>query len=289
MNRSSIRWTCSQLIKLHPLFLFMFVLSLAVGYWKTFCLMFIIVILHESGHWLAARYCGWKVKEIRLLPFGGELIADARSSSGSTEELFVALAGPAVNGFLIILLVGLKWSDLPGDSIWVYLIQANAAIAIFNLLPILPLDGGKVLQALLSRFVTYARALRWSVHISLLSGLLLLSWSLVARNLSGIQFEWLLVSLFLLSSNLIALRRHPFQLIRFLLQRRHAWEAGQGHAPAYPRAHIVSMSHRETPAGAVERLVRERLNYFHIIDDQRRVLAIVDEQRMLAAYFAQRR
>jgi stage IV sporulation protein FB len=276
------------LIKLHPLFLLLLVLSIATGYWKTFCLMFALVLLHEGGHWLAARYCGWEVKEIRLLPFGGELLAESRRSSSSVEEVFVALAGPAVNGCLIVGFMVCKAAGMPGDSIWDYLIQANAALALFNLLPILPLDGGKVLQALLSRYVCYARALRWSIHISLVGGLSLLIWSLRAHNMSGIQFEWLLVSLFLLSSNLIALRQHPYQWIRFLLQRRHAWDAGQW-TRNDARSHIVSVSHGETPAGALERLVRERLNYFHITDERRSVLAIVDEQRMLAAYFAQRR
>jgi Zn-dependent protease/predicted transcriptional regulator len=122
--------------------------------------LFICVILHELGHALAARYYHIKTKGITLLPIGG-LAQLEKMPEKPIQELIVALAGPAVNFVIVIILfLFLRLTKLPTDfSVITHVTAANFLLslaivniwlALFNLIPAFPMDGGRVLRALLS-------------------------------------------------------------------------------------------------------------------------------------------
>ena len=130
-------------------------------------LLFLCVTLHELGHSLMARRYGVAVRDITLLPIGGLARLDG-DLSRPTQELWMALAGPAVNVALAVVLgavalpllgwralggLGLLWNRLNGlgfERLLVDLVAANVGLALFNLLPVFPMDGGRVLRALLA-------------------------------------------------------------------------------------------------------------------------------------------
>ena len=137
-------------------------------------LLFACVLLHELGHVLAARHYGVKTPDVTLWPFGG--IANLeRIPEKPSEELVVALAGPAVNvviaAVLLLFLGGaLNVDDLskiedPGTSLLVKLAGANIFLVVFNLLPAFPMDGGRVLRALLAMNMSHARATAMAASI----------------------------------------------------------------------------------------------------------------------------
>ena len=128
-------------------------------------LVFFIVVLHEYGHALAARRYGIPTKDITLLPIGGVARLE-RMPREPRQELVIALAGPAVNVILAIgLWIGLRAIGNPepmgpamdpadegffGRSLAVRLLSVNVWLAGFNLIPAFPMDGGRVLRALLA-------------------------------------------------------------------------------------------------------------------------------------------
>lgn len=109
-------------------------------------LIFGSVVLHELGHALAARAFGIGTRDITLYPFGG--IAALRGEPRSpAQELVVAGAGPAVNFVLAVLALPLA---LGGSGLAITFLVVNLGMALFNLVPAFPMDGGRVLRALLA-------------------------------------------------------------------------------------------------------------------------------------------
>ena len=121
-------------------------------------LIFACVVLHEFGHIVAARRYGIRSPEVTLLPIGG-VASMQRLPTKPGQELVVALAGPAVNlviGTLLFLALGplhpadLAQIDNPNLSLVSRLALANIFLFVFNLIPAFPMDGGRVLHALLA-------------------------------------------------------------------------------------------------------------------------------------------
>ncbi len=138
--------------------------------------VFVCVVLHELGHSLVAKAFGISVTDITLYPIGGVASLGSRPRTPG-QELLIAIAGPAVNVVIASALVasGL-WAfgadaffaalqrshEHPptGLTLWAWLAASNALLAAFNLIPALPMDGGRVLRACLAWVLGQATATR---------------------------------------------------------------------------------------------------------------------------------
>lgn len=123
-------------------------------------LLFAAIALHELGHAVVARRFGIRTQDITLLPIGG-IARMERMPEKPREEMLVAVAGPVVNMVLAALLVGLAaiWPVRPAPAFFLEeLARANYWLAAFNLLPVFPLDGGRILRAALSLEYGHLRA-----------------------------------------------------------------------------------------------------------------------------------
>src|ERR671917_1279872 len=133
--------------------------------------LFLCVVLHEFGHSLVAQRLGINVTDITLLPIGG-LARLKRLPDKPMDEVKIAIAGPLVNFVLAPLFLGVALSlgtDLSGvsgglvgvDSLggaFALLALLNLVLAVFNLIPAFPMDGGRVLRGLLASRLGPVRA-----------------------------------------------------------------------------------------------------------------------------------
>jgi Zn-dependent protease len=131
------------------------------------------VVLHELGHALAARRYGIPTSDITLLPIGG-VARLQRIPEHPAEELVVAIAGPMVNVAIVILLLlaGVRFPGASPEGEFLVqvrflpkLLAVNTFLVLFNLLPAFPMDGGRVLRALLAMRMEYSRATRMAASI----------------------------------------------------------------------------------------------------------------------------
>jgi len=172
-------------VRVHPTF-FLLLAWFAAFYWIKdgpaaaisgvvfIALLFVCVVLHEFGHILMARRFGIRTPDVTLLPIGGVANLE-RMPEKPSEEIAVALAGPAVN--LVIAAVLLLFLGIPlgkdalmqaaegNASLPLRIAVANVALLVFNLIPAFPMDGGRVLRAVLAIPMGFARATRVAATI----------------------------------------------------------------------------------------------------------------------------
>jgi Zn-dependent protease len=132
-------------------------------------LLFVSVVLHEFGHVLAARRYGIRTPEITLLPIGGVASLE-RMPEKPSQEIAVALAGPLVTLLIVVVLMvvlGARFDltqmaqlEQAQSTMTGRVAAANVALLLFNLIPAFPMDGGRVLRALLAIPMGYTRATR---------------------------------------------------------------------------------------------------------------------------------
>jgi len=136
-------------------------------------LLFLCVLLHEFGHVLAARRYGVQTPDITLLPIGGVARLE-RIPEEPAQELIIALAGPAVNIAIAAILYVALGGFLPRESMEVQnpgvnllarLASVNIFLAVFNLIPAFPMDGGRVLRAVLAHRLGYSRGTQIAASI----------------------------------------------------------------------------------------------------------------------------
>lgn len=268
-------------VRLHPLFVIVVLVSVGLGMWRDAVVLFALVSLHELGHAAVANQLGYQIEEVSLLPFGGV----AKLSYGSIgfrpkHEAYIAIAGPFVN----LVMVGLAWfcevvSLWPRDFV-VMVIQLNVWIAVFNLLPGLPLDGGRILRAARARSIGFAAATREAYRMGLvLAGLLLVV---------GASSLWagyphlgaLLLGGFLLVSAITGRREISTETIRFLDAKRRRHDR----SPEVVRAFAAPLD--ATVRDVVRQFAPDRYHMVYVRNSEGAVVTILEEDELLDEVFA---
>lgn len=240
--------------------------------------LFASVVLHEISHALVARRFGIVIRGITLFLFGG--VAEmAGEPPGPRSELLVAAAGPAASfalaflGLIATTLAGLAGWPAPVQAVLAYLAVINAALAVFNLIPAFPLDGGRMLRSILWK---WKGSLRWATRITSRLGagfgLLLIALGVLrvvqADFLGGMW--WFLVGLFVRNA---ARMSYQQLLLRQALEGEPVARFMRRDPVTVPR----SISVQELLQGFV---YRHHFKMFPVLDDAGRLFGCVTTQHI---------
>jgi len=271
--------------RFHPLFILMMLGSAVTGLFLEAATLFGVVLIHELGHVAAAKGFGWRVKEVQLLPFGGVAVVEELGTVPAREELIVALAGPLQHVWMVALAWAMQAAGAPGGDWWGYFLQVNVMIGLFNLLPVLPLDGGKVMLCLLSYAMSYHRSIVCSVWISLAlsAGIVLAA---IGQELHGgagahLQLNLAVIGVFLLVSNWFALKQRQFHFMRFLMSRSLRTKALIGRGTL---AQPIVVTKGRRIADVVKLLMRDKYHLIYVLSERGRIQAVVPEQQLVSGF-----
>ncbi|MEG6585733.1 M50 family metallopeptidase [Dendrosporobacter sp. 1207_IL3150] len=154
-----------QLI-LNNWFIALIALFSLVGMAGKVLLVFSAVLWHETFHAVMAIILGYKVREIELLPFGGVARIDRLGEASAKSEILMAAAGPAASLVLAAAVYIMINQFKLSSDIAVFFYETNLMLALFNLIPALPLDGGRIFRAFLSCICEYTKATLITANIS---------------------------------------------------------------------------------------------------------------------------
>ena len=143
-------------------------------------LILLSIVAHELGHAFCARAFGYDTKRIVLTPLGGYAQIDVEDFEGTEAEYYIAAAGPFVNFAIAGMLIPFAFFNIEHTR---YLMMLNAAIALFNLVPAYPLDGGRMLRCLLTKKFGVVDGTLMSCKVSYVISLLIMMLVLYCGNL----------------------------------------------------------------------------------------------------------
>lgn len=265
-------------IHLNNAFLALLGLFFVAGVLLQGLIVFSVVLLHELAHVAAARRFGINVSDVELLPFGGVSRIGGEVVLNPSREALVAAAGPSANLLLAGLATALKGYGLWDGQLTSFFIQSNFLMASFNLLPALPLDGGRVFRAYLARRVGFREATYkaawlgqfWGVSIVLLgtAGLLV--------GLSGLDI--LITGGFLLYAATREKGLAPFHFIRHLTQKKLELAAA-GVLPAEP---LVSFDYVRL-GDVTKAFIPQRFHIVMLLDKDWQYKGVVSEAQIVDA------
>jgi len=266
-------------IHIHPLLWFMCGLAIVTAHFKQFIMLFFIVFIHELGHAVAALFFSWRIKRILLLPFGGVADTDECGNRPLKEEIIVSLAGPIQHVWLVLVAFLLTKLGVMNEGLFKMFFEYNAAIFLINLLPIWPLDGGKLLFAAFTMYSSFGKAFEKVILFSFGSTTVLVLFILLV---APYQISLWMIALFLIYSLINEWKHRKYMVMRFLLERHY------GKKVSYNRLKPLVVQYNESIIDVLLKFYRGQKHSIVIMKNERQQGAL-DENELLYAYFSERR
>lgn len=189
-----------NIFKIHPLYIVAALISMLTGYFRLFITITLLILFHELGHILMMIYFDIDIKKIIILPFGAVTIVDDVVNRKLIDTFLIAVMGPI---FQIIYYYLFKNP---------YLDMIHYPLLLFNLLPIIPLDGSKILNVFLNRFFSFYHSELINIYISFITIILI--------TILKFHLIIILILSFLIKETIIRYKNRHYLLNRFLYERQ---------------------------------------------------------------------
>lgn len=200
-------------IKINNYTLILLFLSLITGLFKEISVIFTLIIVHEFGHYIMMEKYNFNVKEISIYPFGGVTKLEDIIDKPLKEELYITLMGPLFQELLFILILILYNKNILSEYNFELYKNYNFSILLFNLLPIIPLDGSKIINILLNKFFNFRISYISNIIVSIIS---LILFFIIYR----FDSSYYVIVIFLIFQIIYSIKNKNIVYNKFLLEKR---------------------------------------------------------------------
>lgn len=266
-------------ITIHPLFWGVIAIAVFTARFKEVLILFFIVFIHELGHAIAAAHFKWRIKQIQLLPFGGVAELDEHGNKPLKEEMIVIIAGPVQHIWMVATAYLLHTIGWMGEGLYHFFLWNNMTILCFNLLPIWPLDGGKIVLNILSHRFPFLQAHNIMMRISIVCLSVVFGLQLLWNGKNAMVWALLL---FLVFSLFQEWKQRRFAFMRFLLERYY------GKKREIAKVTTITVR-KETSLYHIFTQFRRGYKHSIIIHGEHKNQYTLDENELLYAYFTEKR
>ena len=232
------------------------------GYFHNLIIFTSIIIIHELGHFIAAKINKLNVEKIIVYPYGGLVKMNNLINTSINKDLLVAISGIIFQLIYFLIITVLYKQGLIRDYIYELFNMYNKTILAFNILPIHPLDGSKILNLLLSKIIPYDKANKLNIFVSLITSIIIIS-----INYYKFNYTTFLILGVILDNIIKYYKEIKYLFNKFLLER-----------------HIYKITYNKTKK--ISKLDNMYKDKYHIIKENN---AYITEKQALSHKFGRKR
>lgn len=185
--------------------------SFLAGYFEYMYLFLLTIFIHEAGHVIFGSIIGFKYSKIIIYPFGGLTLYNEDLNVSSNKELFSLIGGIVFQLLFYFLIVYLYRSLFITNHVFVIIRNINTILISFNFLPILPLDGGRLLNIITDKLFPYRISNIICISISIIF--------IVIFQIVNKTYISLILSIFLIKCTIMEINKLKYKYNLFLLER----------------------------------------------------------------------
>jgi stage IV sporulation protein FB len=255
-------------LHIHYSFFLVIIAAYFLGFWDSLLVAYAVIIVHEMAHVIAAGFFDVKLDRFEIFPFGVMIKMESDIIKNPRHELIISLAGPVANVVMFLIALAV---DSP------FLAQLNASLAIINLVPALPLDGGRALKSYLMMRWNAIKAFNFTMRVTRVSIVIMGLAGVITLLVSQVNFSLLLICAFLIVNFSCENKNHSLIRMRNMIYSREKLDGGVMNC-----AHIAGMGN--FPAGKVLKNFGYN-NYYivDVIDEDMRVMKTITETALFDA------
>lgn len=197
-----------NIFKIHYLFYLVAFICIITGFFKPFLWISLLIIVHELGHLLAAIYYKWQIDKVIIFPFGGVTLFKEHLNKPIIEEFIILIMGPTAQMIFYLMITNLfGYNNQFADY--------HYALLLFNLMPIFPLDGSKIVKLGLEKILPF----KLSHLLTLVISVIFLMLFLVFAHLYQLNLVLILILMLLLIKIIEEFKQHQAIFNKFLIER----------------------------------------------------------------------
>lgn len=203
-------------IRFHPFFVLYVFICIYCGWFNEIFYYVVSVVLHEYGHYIVAKLLGYESQGIVFNVYGAGL--QSNNSFKRKDEILISIAGPCVNLILIILTICLWWIFPITYSYSSEFLKSNFVVMLFNLIPIYPLDGGRIIVCLLSARFRRNNILKWNNFVGVVVGMMFCAMFVVSLYFSA-NINLLIIGMFVTINSIIRDKNKNYNIVESFVKK----------------------------------------------------------------------